>query len=208
VRFWRRQETVDTAELRLIVGLGNPGGRYARTRHNIGYMVLERMADRYHWRFSGSKHRAEVARGTLDYLPLMLALPTTYMNESGNAVLRLVRYYHVPLEHLLVVCDDLDLPFGTLRLRASGSSGGNRGLTSIIRALGSNGFARLRVGVGRPHSNAVAHVLGEFTADQTRVLPALLDTAVDAVILAARDGIPPAMNRFNRDWLPELDTVR
>jgi PTH1 family peptidyl-tRNA hydrolase len=134
----------------------------------------------------------------------MLALPLTYMNESGYAVSHLVRYFHVPRHRLVVVCDEMDLPFGTLRIRTGGSSAGNRGLKSVITELGSQDFARLRVGVGRPRDSSIAHVLGEFPPEEAQVLPQLLETAADAVTVILRDGTTAAMNAFNRDWLPQL----
>lgn len=205
MKFWRhrREETPDPEAL-LVVGLGNPGRKYARTRHNVGFMVVEALAERHTMKFGSSKHRADVARGTIEGIPVLLAEPLTYMNESGNAVSRLVQYYKLPLDHLLVVCDDLDLPFGTLRLRPNGSSGGQRGLQSIIQALGTDEFARLRIGVGRPRDSAVGHVLSPFSPEEERFLPSLIDTAADAVTVALRDGVQAAMNRYNRDWLPSL----
>jgi PTH1 family peptidyl-tRNA hydrolase len=205
VRLWRRdKETTQDPELRIVVGLGNPGSRYAQTRHNVGFMVVNVLARRHHMTFRGSKQRADVARGRMGDLPVLLAQPVTYMNESGVAVARLVAYYRVPLEHLLVVCDDLDLPFGRLRLRPSGSSGGNRGLESIIREIGSKDFPRLRVGVGRPDRSAVDHVLSPFSPEQMRLLPGLVDKAADAVTAALQEGVTPAMNEFNRDWASVL----
>lgn len=209
MRFWhRRDEPAGDPHLWLVVGLGNPGNKYARTRHNVGYMVAEALARRYSMRFSSSKQRADTARGTIEGIPVLLALPVTYMNESGNAVSRLVQYYKVNLDHLLVVCDDIDLPFGTLRLRPSGSSGGQRGLQSIVQALGTEEFARLRVGVGRPSGDATGHVLAPFPPEQERLLPQLTDTAADAVRTALLEGVQTAMNRYNRDWLSALSPTR
>lgn len=201
--FWRHEETPD-GDLWLIAGLGNPGGQYAGTRHNIGFMAAERLASRANLRFKSSKQRADVARGSVEGTPALIALPLTYMNESGNAVSRLLGYYHIPLGRLLVICDDLDLPFGTIRLRPGGSAGGQGGLKSIIRSVGSEEFARLRVGVGRPAGDAIPHVLGRFPPEQARVLPALLDIAADAATAVLREGTAAAMNRYNRDWLPDL----
>ena len=208
MRLWRRQTQQDhDPELRLVVGLGNPGHRYENTRHNVGYLVIDALARRHRMNLRrATKFRAEVASGHIDDMPLLLAKPITYMNESGYAVARLVRFYRIPLAQLLVVCDDLDLPFGTLRLRPEGSSGGNGGLKSIIRELGSEGFPRLRVGVGRPAQSAVSHVLGPFPPDQARVLPTLIETAADAVIAVLHDGTVAAMNRFNRNWLGALES--
>lgn len=190
--------------LRLVVGLGNPGSKYARTRHNVGFMVVERLAERHNLRFKGSKQRADVARGSVCGLDTLLAMPVTYMNESGNAVVRLLDYYKVPLGNVLVICDDMDLPFGSLRLRPNGSSGGNNGLRSIAQSLKSEDFARLRLGIGRPESGAISHVLGRFSPDQEPLVPALLDRACDAVCAALTEGVGPAMNLYNRNWLDDL----
>jgi len=199
----RQPEPQPEPDLRLVVGLGNPGPRYAETRHNVGYMVVEEIARRGGASFRSSKFRADTARVQVDGMPLLLALPVTYMNESGNAVSRLVQYFHVPLEHLLVVADDMDIPFGTLRLRRGGSSGGNRGMRSVIQSLGSEEFARVRVGIGRPTGSAVGHVLDRFPPEQRQVLPRIVGRAADAVVFALRDGITSAMNEYNRDWLDD-----
>jgi PTH1 family peptidyl-tRNA hydrolase len=203
--FWKREKREESdPELWLVVGLGNPGRQYANTRHNVGFKVVKTLADRHGLDLKKSKHRADIARGRIAEVPVLLALPQTYMNESGNAVGRLVTYYGVAIDHLLVACDDMDLPFGTLRLRPRGSSGGNGGLKSIIRTLGSEEFARLRVGVGRPRGDAVGHVLGEFSQEESRFLPALVETATDAVTHVLNEGVTSAMNEFNRDWMPVL----
>jgi PTH1 family peptidyl-tRNA hydrolase len=205
MRWFRRQEdTAEEPDLHLVVGLGNPGAKYAHTRHNIGFMVVDRLAQRQGMSLRGSKQRADVARGTIRGAPTLLAEPVTYMNESGFAVSRLLSYYHVPLDRLLVVSDEIDLPFGTLRIRPSGSAGGHGGLKSIIREVGGSDFARLRIGVGRPPGETVGHVLGVFPPDQLRLLPALVDVAADAVETILTEGVEPAMNRFNRSWLPDL----
>jgi PTH1 family peptidyl-tRNA hydrolase len=196
----RRREDPSDPDLRLVVGLGNPGGKYEQTRHNIGFMVTDALVRRSGGAFRGSKQRADIARISIDRLPVLVAQPVTYMNDSGHAVRRLQDYYHIPLERLMVVCDDIDLPFGTLRLRPSGSSGGHGGLKSIIRELGTEQFARLRIGVGRPPRSAVPHVLGSFDNEETERLPRLIDLAVDAVKVALRDGVQKAMNEFNGSY--------
>lgn len=207
MRFWRGQTQEDSnPELRIVVGLGNPGPRYENTRHNVGYMVIDTLARRHGMSMrKAGKFRAEIASGRFGETPVLLAKPITYMNESGYAVARLVRFYRIPLEQLLVVADDLDLPFGTLRLRPHGSSGGNGGLKSIIRELGSEDFPRLRIGVSRPAQSAVSHVLGPFPPNQASKLPTFIETAADAVIAALQEGVVAAMNRFNRDWLGALE---
>lgn len=205
--FWRSRNEEQTIEdLRLIVGLGNPGSKYDGTRHNIGYLVCERIAAKYGLSFKGSKQRADLARGSITGIPVLIALPITYMNESGNAVVRLLSYFRIPREKMLVVCDDIDLPFGTIRLRPSGSAGGQGGLKSIVRDLGTEEFARLRLGIGRPASHAIPHVLGSFPPEQARLLPALTEIVCDAIVVTLQQDVEAAMNRFNRDWLPELET--
>ncbi len=201
---FRHRAEPEAADLRLVVGLGNPGGQYERSRHNAGYMVANEIARRMGVSFHGSRQRADVTRGTLDGIPVMAALPTTFMNNSGEAVTRLLSYYHIPIERLLVIADDLDLPFGTLRVRPDGSSGGNGGLKSIIQHLGTSEFARVRFGVGRPPGDAIPYVLGPFPPDQAVDLPRVVSIAADAVEATLRDGARAAMNRYNRDWLPEI----
>ncbi len=203
--FWRQHEPVRVSGAEwLVVGLGNPGSRYENTRHNIGFMVVEAFARRHDLRFKGSKHRAEVATGAVNGIPILLAEPVTFMNESGNAVVRLTRYFKVPGERVLVVCDDLDLPFGTMRLRSGGGSGGNGGLKSIIQSLGTEQFGRLRLGVGRPAGDAARHVLQRFPTDEAGLMSELLELAADAIEAVAQHGVAEAMNQFNRDWLPEI----
>jgi len=206
--FWRQDEPIREIGVGwLVVGLGNPGSRYENTRHNIGFMAVEAFACRHDLRFKRSKHRADVATGSVKGIPILLAEPVTFMNESGNAVVRLARYYNVPSERVLVVCDDIDLRFGTMRLRLAGGSGGNGGLKSIIQSLGTEQFGRLRLGVGRPAGDAARHVLQRFPANEAGLLSELLNLAVDAIEAVTQHGVSEAMNQFNRDWLPELSPV-
>lgn len=205
MRFLRRHEEPAAGDLRLVVGLGNPGAQYERTRHNAGYMVANEIARRMGTNFRSSRQRADIARGSLNGIPALVALPTTFMNNSGEAVTRLLDYYHIPIENLIVIADDLDLPFGTLRLRPNGSSGGNGGLKSIVQQLGTEEFARLRFGISRPPGDAINYVLGPFPPQQAAVLPRLVPIAADAVEAALRDGTRAAMNEYNRDWLPEIE---
>jgi PTH1 family peptidyl-tRNA hydrolase len=204
MRFLQHRQQAEEGDLRLVVGLGNPGAQYERTRHNAGYMVANEIARRMGATFRGSRQRADIARGTLNGLPLIAALPTTYMNNSGEAVTRLLNYYRIPLEHLIVIADDLDLPFGTIRVRPDGSSGGNGGLKSIVQQLGTEEFSRLRFGVGRPPGDAINYVLGPFPPEQAALLPRLVPIAADAVEAVLRDGVRAAMNQYNRDWTPEI----
>jgi PTH1 family peptidyl-tRNA hydrolase len=184
--------------VKLVVGLGNPGTQYAETRHNLAWMVLDRVADRAG---KGGRGRDRDASSVLEIRAggqeLVLAKPQTYMNDSGRAVRRLLQSYHVPLVDLLVVADDFSLPFGKLRFREAGSHGGHNGLRSIIGDLNSEKFSRLRVGIGEPGRGAVDHVLSRFTADETARLPILLDASAEAVETWVRQGTSKAANRFN-----------
>lgn len=183
----------------LIVGLGNPGQQYARTRHNMGWMVVERLAEQHRLSFDRLQFKARVASGIARDRRVVLAKPLTYMNLSGEAVSPLMRFYKIPLERLLVVYDEIDIPFNTLRLRAEGGAGGHRGMRSIIQTLGSQNFARLRVGVGRPPDGweAADHVLAPWTKEEAAQAPALVERAALAVETWLMEGILSAMNRFN-----------
>ncbi len=184
--------------MKLVIGLGNPGGQYAETRHNIGWMVLDRLADRAGRSGRGrQRDAAESIEIRYQGLDLVLAKPLTYMNDSGIAVRKLLARERVPLVDLLVVADDFALPFGKLRFRESGSHGGHNGLRSIIDELGTEKVARLRVGIGEPGRGAIDHVLSRFAVDEGARLPILLDAAADAVEAWAREGTSKAANRFN-----------
>jgi PTH1 family peptidyl-tRNA hydrolase len=182
----------------LIVGLGNPGKDYAETRHNIGFRCVELLARRAALTWERPRLKAEQARGTIAGRDVVLAKPTTYMNLSGIAVGQLVRWYKVPPDQLLIVHDDLDLPFGQLRLRAEGSAGGQNGMDSIIEHLGTRAIHRLKIGIGRPgRGDPKDYVLARFTKEQAAELPYLLDRAADAAERWLAEGIIPAMNKFN-----------
>lgn len=185
----------------LIVGLGNPGAEYARTRHNAGFMVVERLADRWQakWARNG-KFASRLAKVERAGRRLTLCQPQTYMNESGEAVGRLTEYFRLPLDRLLVVVDDADLPLGELRLRPRGSSGGHHGLESIEQRLSSREYARLRIGIGRSPGTAreiTGHVLGRFSGDEGRMMEAVLDRASDQIECWLAEGIGKAMSQFN-----------
>jgi PTH1 family peptidyl-tRNA hydrolase len=184
---------------KLIVGLGNPGPTYARTRHNAGFLCLERLAQRHHLRFGPGRARSELASGLIRDLPVVLARPQTYMNDSGLAVAALARFYDVALADLIVVYDELDLPFGTIRLRTGGSANGHGGLESVIEHLRGSGVPRLRIGIGRPPGRLPPerYVLSPFTESQWEVLPTILDVAADALEVWLVEGIAAAMNRYN-----------
>ncbi len=182
----------------LIVGLGNPGKEYKDTRHNVGFLTVEELARRGGLKWERPRLKSAQARGTLAGRDTVLAKPQTYMNLSGVAVVQLVRWYKIPLSDLLIISDDLDLPFGQLRLRAGGSAGGQGGLKSIIQQLRSDAFPRLRIGIGRPRwGEPKDYVLTRFTKEQTAELPTIIDRAADAAELWLAEGIIAAMNRFN-----------
>jgi PTH1 family peptidyl-tRNA hydrolase len=183
----------------LLVGLGNPGREYRGTRHNIGFMLVDRLAARLGVSFTRLESRALVTKGEYQGRRLILAKPQTYMNLSGQAVGSLLRFYQVPLARLLVAYDEVDLPLGTLRLRPSGSSAGHKGIQSIIDRLGSRDFPRLRLGVDRPpgRKSAAVYVTRNFSPAQAELLPEVLDRAVEAVLIFVTDGIAAAMNQYN-----------
>ena len=193
------QMTEDVSNVFLIAGLGNPGRDYRETRHNVGFMVVDRLAARLGVRFTRLESHALVTKGTYQDKRVILVKPQTYMNLSGAAIGSLARYYKVPVENMLVSYDDVDLPFGALRLRPAGGSAGQKGMKSIIERLGTEAFPRLRVGIGRPpgRMDAAAYVLQPFARDESAELPLLLDRAVDAVLVFMTAGIEKAMNQFN-----------
>jgi len=189
-----------SADLHLIVGLGNPGGDYTRTRHNVGFVVVERLAERWKasWAFE-KKFNARVARRQGDGKQALLCEPQTYMNSSGEAVGAIVNFYQVPLARVLVVVDDADLPLGELRLRPGGSSGGHHGLESIEQHLGTREYARLRIGIGRKDDarQITGHVLGRFDSTEAALMDKVLMAAADQAECWLDAGIEKAMNQFN-----------
>jgi PTH1 family peptidyl-tRNA hydrolase len=184
----------------MIAGLGNPGKQYAETRHNIGFMVINQLAERLGVEFTRLQSKALVTRAGYQERKLILVKPQTYMNNSGHAVASLMRFYKLPLENLLVVYDDVDLDFEVLRLRASGSSSGQKGMNSIIQQLGSDEIPRLRVGIGRPPGRMPTpnYVLQRFSKEQEEILPIVLERAADSVLDFISLGITEAMNRHNQ----------
>lgn len=187
--------------VRLIVGLGNPGGEYARTRHNAGFLLVEGLARR--WRSEWTVEaglQVRRAEGVCEGWRCWLAQPLTYMNCSGEAVAGLMRYYHLAPQQLLVAVDDADLPLGELRMRARGSSGGHHGLESIEAQLGTSDYARLRLGIGRRAEDGrriTGYVLGRFSPADAEVFREVLERAADAAQCWVSAGIETAMNRFN-----------
>ncbi len=183
----------------LVVGLGNPGPKYAATRHNAGFFVLDLLAERVGGRFKAHRSRADVVEGRLAASAVVLAKPRSYMNESGGPIVAAARFYKVPVERVVVVHDELDLPFGSLRLKRGGGDGGHNGLRSATAALGSKEYARVRFGIGRPpgRQDPADYVLREFGSAERKELAYLVDRAADAVEALLADGLEAAQNTYN-----------
>jgi PTH1 family peptidyl-tRNA hydrolase len=184
----------------ILIGLGNPGRQYAGTRHNVGFVLIDRLAIRLQARGMRLQSDALVTTAQYEGHKILLAKPQTYMNLSGRSVQGLARFYKTPLEYLLVAHDDLDLPLGALRLRPGGGPGGQKGVASTIETLGSKDFSRLRIGIGRPPGkmDPAAYVLQKFSGHELEAISETLDWAVDAALTFVWEGIESAMNRFNR----------
>jgi PTH1 family peptidyl-tRNA hydrolase len=183
----------------LIVGLGNPGPRYAGTRHNAGALVVDLLAERIGGRFKAHRARCDVVEGRVAGLPAVLAKPKSFMNESGGPVVAVSRFYKVPVERLVIVHDELDLPYGTLRLKRGGGDGGHNGLRSATAALGSKDYLRVRFGIGRPpgRQDPADYVLREFGPAERKDLGYLVDRAADAVELLLARGLEAAQNEYH-----------
>jgi len=181
----------------LVVGLGNPGPQYAKTRHNIGFMVADLLADRLDATFKVHKRSgAEIVTGTLGHRPVVLAKPRTYMNESGRHVGPLAKFYSVSPADLIVIHDELDIDFGRIRLKLGGGEGGHNGLRSVANALGAKDFQRVRIGIGRPpgRKDPAAFVLEVFSAAERKEVPAICEQAADATELLIKTGLETAQN--------------
>jgi PTH1 family peptidyl-tRNA hydrolase len=185
--------------MKLVVGLGNPGPRYRSTRHNLGFMVVDTLADRWHVTVGGKRHGAELGTAQFAGERVHLVKPQTYMNVSGEAVAKLRRLYRLDPNDILAVYDDLDLPLGRVRLRGDGGAGGHNGVASLIAVLGK-GFPRLRIGIGRPPGGAdpVGFVLETFTESETAVVAEAVVRAADGVESWLQDGLERTMNSLNR----------
>jgi PTH1 family peptidyl-tRNA hydrolase len=192
----------------LIAGLGNPGKAYADTRHSIGFRCVDAVARAHGLSFSRVQHKALVADGLIAEKRVTLVKPQTFMNLSGQSVSGLVNFYKVPLDNLIVVYDDLDLPPGMLRLRKKGGSGGHKGVRDIIERLGTSTFARVRVGIGRPPGKMepTAFVLQPFKAGDLLLIEDVVDRVVQAIETWLREGIEAAMTRYNGSALLESET--
>jgi PTH1 family peptidyl-tRNA hydrolase len=187
----------ENPDLKVVVGLGNPSSRYKGTRHNVGFAVVDLLTESSGVGRPQHRFQAEVIEWRLGEHKVFLAKPETFMNLSGQAVRQVMDFYQVPQENLLVVCDDINLPLGKLRFRASGTHGGHNGLRDIQSHLGTTGYSRLRIGVGAPQDEAVEHVLGRFRASERPVIDDSLHLAAQAVETWILNGIEASMNQYN-----------
>jgi len=192
-------------DMKLIVGLGNPGKTYTNNRHNIGFMCLSHFAKTQGISFDKKQGKARIGSGEVAGNQLLLARPQTYMNHSGQSVSRLVNKYKIGLNDILIIHDDLDLPLGTIRFRQSGSSGGHKGVDSIIYELESQDFPRLKVGIGRPltsvpeiiEDDIISYVLSDFTPEEKRIVNQVIPRVSEAILCLITEGLTAAMNKYN-----------
>lgn len=184
--------------MKIIVGLGNPGEKYVKTRHNVGFMVIDRLSHQLEMGLAQKKFQSLFYKKSVAREELVLLKPQTFMNLSGSAVKEAVDMYKVPQQDIMVVCDDLDLPLGKLRVRRNGGSGGHRGIESLIACLGSRDFFRLRVGIGRPAvGDAADYVLSRFSEEEYPLIKETIDQACLALKTWIFDGVEACMNTFN-----------
>ena len=185
--------------LRMVVGLGNPGEAYAKTRHNTGFMVVDEVSETFSIALDKQKFDARFGIGSVNGVNIVLAKPMAYMNRSGPQVQKIAGYFRILCEDILVVHDDIDLVFGRLKIKEKGGDGGHRGVRSIMDAFGGGDFTRLRIGVGRPDAEKGAsdYVLGKFTLEEKKVLSQIITSAKDAIVTILCKGTKEGMNRFN-----------
>ena len=183
--------------MKLIVGLGNPGKKYAGTRHNMGFMTIDLLSDLSQIDVDKEVFHGLVGRGSIFEEDVILFKPTTYMNLSGEAVREIVNYFKIALEDIIVICDDMALPVGQIRLRVKGSSGGQKGLQNIIDNLHSEDFKRIRIGIGEPEFDAVDYVLGKPLKEEQPLIDEAINHAVEAIKEALKSDFERAMNKFN-----------
>ena len=183
----------------LLIGLGNPGREYRDTRHNVGFMFIDRLIVRLNARGLKVQSKAVVTSAIYEDRKLILAKPQTYMNLSGQSAQGLLNFYKIPMENMLIAHDDLDIPFGTIRIRPKGGPGGQGGMASTINQLGTKDFPRLRIGIGRPpgRMDPAAFVLQDFTREELKVLSEIIDRAADAALTFVLEGLNKAMNKYN-----------
>ncbi len=189
--------------MKLIVGLGNPGRSYARNRHNIGFICLNRFARTQGIKFDKKKGLARIGTGKVDDSEVVLARPQTFMNNSGRSLSRLIKKFDIDLDDLIVIHDDLDLPLAKIRISRGSGSGGHKGINSIIQELGTQDFIRIRVGVGRPdkpeisEDDIIAYVLSDFAPAEKRAIDKIVPQVSEAILCLLKEGLTPAMNKYN-----------
>ena len=185
--------------LRMVVGLGNPGEAYAKTRHNAGFMAVDEVSDAFFIALDKQKFDTRFGIGSVNGVKIVLAKPMAYMNRSGPQIQKIAGYFRILIEDILVVHDDIDLVFGRLKIKEKGGDGGHRGVRSIIDAFGGGDFTRLRIGVGRPDAERGAsdYVLGKFSLEERKVLSQIITSAKDAIVTILCKGTKEGMNRFN-----------
>lgn len=196
-----------SSEFWLIAGLGNPGAKYRGTRHNMGFMAANELAQRWSIHFSNHKGLCEIGKGVMTMADknakVFICKPLTYMNESGQAIEAICKYYHIKLDHIIIIHDDMDLDFGRIKLKSGGSAGGHNGIKSIDRCLHTPNYARVRMGTGHAsrsgnkHDNTINWVLGEFNAAQKKALPEFLADGADAAETIVFEGLTKAQEKFN-----------
>jgi len=183
----------------IIVGLGNPGKEYEKTRHNTGFMVIDKLSDKYNIDVNKEKHKALLGSGIINGEKVILVKPQTFMNLSGEAVLEVINFYKEELNKLIIVFDDIDLPVGAIRIKERGSAGTHNGVKSLVHELGSKEFKRIKVGIGSPNKNIdlISHVLGKFSSDEFSEIENSIEKAVNAIEIIIKDGVSKAMNEYN-----------
>ncbi|QCX33744.1 aminoacyl-tRNA hydrolase [Caloramator sp. E03] len=181
----------------IVAGLGNPGKEYENTRHNIGFMVLDFLAKKLDFNISKIKFKGLTGECVIENEKIIFLKPSTYMNLSGDSIREAVDFYKIPLSNLIVVYDDVDIMFGKIRIRPSGSDAGHNGMKSIIYQLNSNEFPRIRVGIGAANKNMISHVLGSFSENEREILQDIIQVAGDAIIDIIKNGIQYSMNKYN-----------
>jgi PTH1 family peptidyl-tRNA hydrolase len=185
-------------QMKIIVGLGNPGKKYSQTRHNIGFRVIEKLAGRYQVEREISKFDGIIAQLRINSERVLLVKPLTFMNLSGRTVQPVVNFYKIELDDLMVVYDDMDLMPGKLRIRPGGGTGGHKGLASVTSHLNSTNFPRMRIGIGRPPDDTIDWVLGRFSSEEEILMQEIRNKAADALETWIKDGLDKAMNIFNQ----------
>ncbi len=204
--------------MKLIVGLGNPGREYADSIHNLGFKCVGHFARKHNIKFDKKKGKARIGTGKVGETDVVVARPQTYMNRSGESVSRLVKYFNISTDNLLVIYDDMDLPLGKIRIREGGSSAGHKGMNSIIQELGRQDFPRLRVGIGHPETttadgkaigeDVISYLLSNLPSEEKKVIDNLLPLVSEAILCVITEGITAAMNKYNRNQTDEIEGDR